>query len=50
MELVLRILTIRNCKEWLKDKSNLVDVVAIFTTFFEVVYVPRHGANSGTRF
>ena len=40
MELVLRVLTIRNCKEWLRDKSNLVDVVAITTTFFEVVYIP----------
>jgi voltage-gated potassium channel Kch len=39
-ELLLRVLTIRNCKEWMKDKANLVDVVAITTTFFEVVYIP----------
>eukprot|EP00943_MAST-04B_sp_MAST-4B-sp1_P003572 g3572.t1 len=39
-ELAMRILTVQNCKEWLADKSNIVDVVAITTTFFEVVYIP----------
>jgi hypothetical protein len=39
-ELFLRLATIQNCREWIKSKANMIDVVAIMTTVFEVVYVP----------
>ncbi len=39
-ELFLRLATIQNCSEWIKSKANMIDVIAILTTFFEVLYVP----------
>lgn len=40
MELILRLFTVRNYRHWLSLKANIVDVVAIMTTVFEVLYVP----------